>query len=144
MVAPLKILESGSLKEMVISEEDYLAYRAGIHLSTTTVSDKAALNITSGATVGAYTDTFFSTVTVTPTIHNLGTVTATTRLDKPTLFDITWGSAPSAPTSVAVGDTIRITAKHALTLGVGQDAACSYAWSRSRCGNFRSLSLMDT
>lgn len=57
---PLKSLGSGALKELILNEEDYLAYRAGIHLSRMSQSDPSALTISAGGNlVGTYTDTFY-------------------------------------------------------------------------------------
>ena len=44
----LKQFGSGALKELTLSEEDYLAYRCGVQLGQTTTSDPAALNLSAG------------------------------------------------------------------------------------------------
>lgn len=57
---PLKSLNPGALKELLTSEEDYLAYRAGVHLGKMTTGDLSALSVNDQATlIGSYEDTYY-------------------------------------------------------------------------------------
>lgn len=65
MVAPLKLNgTAGDLKEITTTEENYLAYLAGLQLAAMTDTDVSALTNTSFGgnvtTVGTYTNTFFN------------------------------------------------------------------------------------
>ena len=58
---PLKSLGSGALQELITSEEDYLAYRAAIHLSQMSVDDLSALTLNIGGNlVGNYENTVYT------------------------------------------------------------------------------------
>jgi hypothetical protein len=62
MTAPLKLNgTAGDLKEITTTEENYLAYLAGLQLAAMTSSDVSALTTSSGGTsIGSYTNTFFN------------------------------------------------------------------------------------
>ena len=56
----LNASDAGDLKEITTTEENYLAYRAGLNLAAGATTTVSALNVdASGATVGAYTDTAY-------------------------------------------------------------------------------------
>jgi hypothetical protein len=100
MVAPLKLnATGGDLREMTTTEEQYLAYQAGLQLGDMTASDVSALNPTAGGTnIGAYSNTFYNQAvgthpgsslsigTTTTTLYqNTGTASAT-GITRPTRF----------------------------------------------------------
>ena len=62
MVAPLKLEgTAGDLKEITTTEENYIAYLAGLQLAAMADTDVSALTTTAGGnTVGAYTNTFYN------------------------------------------------------------------------------------
>lgn len=64
---PIKHFGTGAFKELLLSEEDYLAYRAGVHLGKTTPNDLSALSLNDQATlVGRYEDTYHTSGTESP------------------------------------------------------------------------------
>ena len=66
---PLKLEgTNGDLKEMTTTEENYLAYQAGLHLSVLDSSDVATITTTSSGNtlIGTYTDTTFGGAAGTP------------------------------------------------------------------------------
>lgn len=123
---PLKHLGTGALKELLLSEEDYLAYRAGVHLGRITSDDLSALSLNDQATlVGRYEDTYTTEGTDTPT----GAVVSRT-------FEVLLSSNPAGsthsvtfddifsaiPSVVYVGDTLSITIiGNATSTGTGLD-----------------------
>jgi len=62
MATPLKINNVGGdeIKEFTTAEENYIAYQIGLHLAAGDTTDEAALNKTSGTTVGNYVNNFFN------------------------------------------------------------------------------------
>lgn len=58
---PLKHFGSGAFKELLTSEEDYLAYRAGVHLGKMSPNDLSALSTNSAATlIGRYENSYYN------------------------------------------------------------------------------------
>ena len=120
---PLKHLNEGAFKELLTSEEDYLAYRAGVHLSKMTTSDLSALSTnTSAELVGTFEDTFYtsglgpipgSTITRTIAITHASDPAGSTHTS-------TFGAFTPLPTVVYVGDTIEFTIQGTATnTGIG-------------------------
>ena len=62
---PLKLLSGGDLHEFQPSEENYLAWSVGQHLSGVLASDVGSLTLTStgNTAVGSFVDTFFNQTT---------------------------------------------------------------------------------
>jgi len=91
---PLKHLNEGAFKELLTSEEDYLAYRAGVHLSKMTTSDLSALSTNAAAElVGTFEDTFYTS--------GIGPIPGTTTSRT---FTITHASDPAGSThTVTIG-----------------------------------------
>jgi hypothetical protein len=99
--ALLKIDDAnGNLKKITATEENYLAYQAGIQLAQAGISKVASLSTGSGNTVGTYTDTkfdqavgahpgsSFTTTTTNTTIYqNTGTAPEDPPFAKPVLWD---------------------------------------------------------
>ena len=99
--ALLKIDDAnGNLKKITATEENYLAYQAGIQLAQAGLSKVASLNASGGVTVGTYTDTkfdqavgthpasSFTTITTNTTIYqNSGTAPEDPPFSKPVLWD---------------------------------------------------------
>jgi len=120
---PLKHLNEGAFKELLTSEEDYLAYRAGVHLSKMTTSDLSALSTNAaGELVGTFEDTFYtsglgpipgSTITRTIAITHASDPAGSTHTS-------TFGAFTPLPTVVYVGDTIELTIQGTATnTGIG-------------------------
>jgi hypothetical protein len=87
--ALLKIDDTdGNLKKITATEENYLAYRAGLQLAAAGTSEVASLNSSSGTTVGTYTDTQFDQAVGTHPGSSLTTTTTNT-----TIYQTT-GTAP--------------------------------------------------
>ena len=82
MTAPLKLNgTAGDLKEMTTTEENYLAYLAGLQLAAMASSDVSALTTSSGGTsIGSYTNTFFNQAVGTHDGTNITSGSATTTL----------------------------------------------------------------
>jgi hypothetical protein len=58
---PLKTLSSGSLQELLTSEEDWLAYRTSVYLSEISVTDLSAISSSVGGNlVGTYENTVYT------------------------------------------------------------------------------------
>ena len=111
---PLKSLGNGALQELTLSDEDYLAYRAGIHLSTSATSDVAVLSTDNTETsIGSFSNTEFSSSgTISSTTHTLGTVLFdVTRSGVAQPIDVSFNSltGSNTPTNAYVGDTITFT-----------------------------------
>lgn len=62
MATPLKLKDAnGNIQELTTTEENYIAYQVGLHLSTADSAEVGSLNrATTGATVGTYSNTFFN------------------------------------------------------------------------------------
>ena len=62
MATPLKIRDAqGNIQELTTSEENYVAYQIGLHLSEADSSEVGSLNrLTTGDTVGTFSNTFFN------------------------------------------------------------------------------------
>lgn len=62
MATPLKIKDiSGNVQELTTSEENYIAYQIGLHLSADSADGVGAITTNSSHTsIGTYTDTFFN------------------------------------------------------------------------------------
>ena len=74
---PLKSLGTGALQELTLTEEEYLAYRAGVHLGTMTTTSAAALCLDDTKTaIGSYTDSYYSgsSGSVNSQTYDLGTL----------------------------------------------------------------------
>jgi hypothetical protein len=82
MTAPLKLNgTAGDLKEITTTEENYLAYLAGLQLAAMTSSDVSALTTSSGGTsIGSYTNTFFNEAVGTHDGTNITSGSTTTTL----------------------------------------------------------------
>src|SRR6056300_1171449 len=79
--ALLKIDDTdGNLKKITATEENYLAYRAGLQLAAAGTSEVASLNSSSGTTVGTYTDTQFDQAVGTHPGSSLTTTTTNTTI----------------------------------------------------------------
>ena len=97
--ALLKISDGdGNLKKFTATEENYLAYQAGIQLAQAGISKVASLSTGAGNTVGTFTDTKFNesvgdhgvltTATTNTTIYqNTGTAPEDPPFAKPVLWD---------------------------------------------------------
>ena len=95
---PIKHLGTGAFKELLTSEEDYLAYRAGVHLGKMTTSDLSALSVNDQATlVGRYENTY----------HTGGTETPAGRVISRN-FEVILSSNPGASTHSATFDDLFI------------------------------------
>jgi len=121
---PLKHFGAGAFKELLTSEEDYLAYQAGYHLGQMTTDDLSALSINDqGTLVGIYEDTFYTsgigsipgeTIARTFEVNHLSDIESSIHT---TTF--TEGYIP-LPSTVYVGDTLQITiAGSAASSGAG-------------------------
>ena len=115
---PLKNLSSGSLQELMTSEEDYLAYRAAIHLSQITVDDLSALTLSSGGNlVGTVEDTVYTGSGVTGSQTYTRNVAAFHYSDAVTNHTTTITQEQYFPGTVFVGDflvfTVTSTVSHA-------------------------------
>ena len=62
MATPLKLRDAnGNIQEMTTSEENYIAYQVGLHLSSADSAEVGSLNrLTTGNTVGTFSNTFFN------------------------------------------------------------------------------------
>jgi hypothetical protein len=82
MVAPLKLNgTAGDLKEITTTEENYLAYLAGLQLAAMSSSDVSALTTSAGGTnIGSYTNTFFNEAVGTHDGTNITSGSTTTTL----------------------------------------------------------------
>jgi len=82
MVAPLKLNgTAGDLKEITTTEENYLAYLAGLQLAAMSSSDVGALTTSAGGTsIGSYTNTFFNEAVGTHDGTNITSGSTTTTL----------------------------------------------------------------
>ena len=62
MATPLKLKDAnGNIQELTTTEENYIAYQVGLHLSTADSAEVGSLNrATTGDTVGTYSNTFFN------------------------------------------------------------------------------------
>lgn len=102
MVAPLKLNGTGGdLKEMTTTEENYLAYQAGLQLAAMLDNDISALDPSVGGTaIGSYTNTFYNEAigthpgtslsigsTVTTLYQNTGTASET-GITRPCTFTV--------------------------------------------------------
>jgi len=120
---PLKSIGNGALQEMTLSDEEYLAYLAGLQLSE--FSDVGALTTDNSKTaIGTYFDTYYSGTSgqVTSTEYDLGTinntVTVTTSVSGSTVYQ---ASSPTTPAQIVVGDVIKFTTVHTYSAALGSD-----------------------
>lgn len=62
MATPLKVKDaSGNIQQLTTTEENYIAYQVGLHLSTSDSAEVGSLNrATTGDTVGTFSNTFFN------------------------------------------------------------------------------------
>ena len=62
MATPLKLKDAnGNIQQLTTTEENYIAYQVGLHLSTADSAEVGSLNrATTGDTVGTYSNTFFN------------------------------------------------------------------------------------
>ncbi len=84
MVAPLKLNgTAGDLKEITTTEENYLAYLAGLQLAAASPSDTSILrgsNLGGDTNIGSYTNTFFNEAVGTHDGTNITSGSTTTTL----------------------------------------------------------------
>ena len=60
---PIKFTNEGAFRELLTSEEDYLAYKAGLHLSKMDINDLSAISTnTQAELVGSFENTFYTSV----------------------------------------------------------------------------------
>ncbi len=61
MATPLKIKDAnGNIQQLTTTDENYVAYQVGLHLSTADSAEVGSLNrSTGGDTVGTFSNTFF-------------------------------------------------------------------------------------
>ena len=58
---PIKFTNEGAFRELLTSEEDYLAYKAGLHLSKMDINDLSAISTnTQAELVGSFENTFYT------------------------------------------------------------------------------------
>ena len=62
MATPLKIKDAnGNIQQLTTTDENYVAYQVGLHLSTADSAEVGSLNrSTGGDTVGTFSNTFFN------------------------------------------------------------------------------------
>ena len=78
---PLKLEgTNGDLKEMTPTEENYIAYQAGIHLKNTGGSSVGDIHLTSGTDIGSFVDTFYNEADNTHPASAITSGTTTTTL----------------------------------------------------------------
>ena len=112
--ALLKISDAnGNLKKITDTEENYLAYQAGLQLAAAGTSEVASLNTSSGTTIGTFTNTRFdqavgshpgSAISTTTTNVTIKQVTGTAsenvaNFTKPVLYDKFPGEIEAANSS---------------------------------------------
>ena len=80
MATPLKLKDAnGNIQELTTTEENYIAYQVGLHLSTADSAEVGSLNrATTGATVGTYSNTFFNQAVGTHPSTSISTGTTNT------------------------------------------------------------------
>ena len=109
---PLKFTNEGAFRELLTSEEDYLAYKAGLHLSKMDINDLSAISTnTQAELVGSFENTFYTSgvgSVAGETISRTYNVTHTSDPSGST-HTTTFGSITNLPSVVYVGDTIQIT-----------------------------------
>jgi hypothetical protein len=115
---PLKLINEGAFGELTLSEQDYLAYKAGLHLSKMDTNDLSALSTnTQAQLVGSFEDTFYTSGTgpvAGQTISRTYNVTHSSNLGSSS-HTTTFASIINLPSVVYVGDTIEITVVGAAT-----------------------------
>ena len=110
---PLKHFGSGAFKELLLTEEDYLAYRAGVHLGKMSPNDLSALSTNTAATlIGRYENSYYnSDVSTVPTEEAHTRTFEAIHTSEPgastntTVFDSVFTSLPS---TIFVGDVLDI------------------------------------
>lgn len=109
---PIKFTNEGAFRELLTSEEDYLAYKAGLHLSKMDINDLSAISTnTQAELVGSFENTFYTSgvgSVAGETISRTYNVTHTSDPSGST-HTTTFGSITNLPSVVYVGDTIQIT-----------------------------------
>jgi hypothetical protein len=115
---PLKLINEGAFGELTLSEQDYLAYKAGLHLSKMDTNDLSALSTnTEAQLIGSFEDTFYTSGTgpvAGETISRTYNVTHSSNLGSSS-HTTTFASIINLPSVVYVGDTIEITVVGAAT-----------------------------
>lgn len=110
---PLKHFGSGAFKELLLTEEDYLAYRAGVHLGKMSPNDLSALSTNSAATlIGRYENSYYNNDTSTVPLEEAHVRTFEVihssvpgNSTHATTFDSVYTSLPS---TIFVGDVLDI------------------------------------
>ena len=110
----IKIRSDAALQELSLTDEDYLAYRAGIDLASgvSGVVGSLATTGTEAEEIGTITDTLFTGNTGDPlTPQNFTQSVGFTYVNQPTpaTHSMTADPAPSAPVGMEIGDTITLT-----------------------------------
>ena len=111
-LSPLKFTNEGAFKELITSEEDYLAYKAGLHLSKMKTDDLSALSInTSAELIGSFEDSFYTSGVGSVSGETISRTYTVTHSSNPSgsTHTTTFGSIINLPSVVHVGDTIEIT-----------------------------------
>jgi len=94
---PLKHFGSGAFKELLLTEEDYLAYRAGVHLGKMSPNDLSALSTNTSATlIGQYENTYYNNDTSTVPLEEAHVRT----------FEVIHSSVPGNSTHATTFDSV--------------------------------------
>ena len=109
---PLKSIGNGALRELTLTEEDYLAYRAGIHLGAISSSDASALTLDSTKTlIGAYVDTAYDGTgnEINTRTYDCGSADTFIQLLSDESHTVNWEASPlsNIPTNINVGDKLQ-------------------------------------
>ena len=121
---PLKSIGNGALQELSLSEEDYLAYRAGIHLGQIQTTDASALTLDdTKSPIGSFFNTFYTgSGTVDTKVYALGNATADVDVALGVISSsITSSSLAPPPDTIQIGDKLTFTATINRDIEVGAD-----------------------
>ena len=109
---PIKFTNEGAFRELLTSEEDYLAYKAGLHLSKMDINDLSAISTnTQAELVGSFENTFYTSGVGSVAGETISRTYNVTHSSDPSgsTHTTTFGSITNLPSVVYVGDTIQIT-----------------------------------
>ena len=109
---PIKFTNEGAFRELLTSEEDYLAYKAGLHLSKMDINDLSAISTnTQAELVGSFENTFYTSGVGSVAGETISRTYNVTHASDPSgsTHTTTFGSITNLPSVVYVGDTIQIT-----------------------------------
>ena len=109
---PIKFTNEGAFRELLTSEEDYLAYKAGLHLSKMDINDLSAISTnTQAELVGSFENTFYTSGVGSVPGETISRTYNVTHSSDPSgsTHTTTFGSITNLPSVVYVGDTIQIT-----------------------------------